>query len=202
MDPQDRRAIEQLFDRLAEVEQTAAPRDPEAEALIRDLVQRRPQAAYYMAQTVIMQQKALEEAERRLGASDADEGPRTSGRRGFTVPAMPRAAAAPEPRMAQGGGGFLAGAAQTAVGVAGGVMLGSMLGNMLGIGHSTPAEAAGNPTPDPAPDPQPAAEPQDAQTADGAADGGGGGGFWDSLFGGGGDSGGDAGGGFDSGGDA
>ncbi|KQT52781.1 MULTISPECIES: DUF2076 domain-containing protein [unclassified Aureimonas] len=33
-----------------------------------------------------------------------------------------------------GGGGFLAGAAQTAVGVAGGVMLGSALGSMLG-GH-------------------------------------------------------------------
>jgi hypothetical protein len=36
-----------------------------------------------------------------------------------------------------GGGGFLAGAAQTAVGVAGGVMLGSMLGNLFeGSGHS------------------------------------------------------------------
>ncbi|WP_062113342.1 DUF2076 domain-containing protein [Aureimonas sp. AU40] len=39
---------------------------------------------------------------------------------------------------AQGGrgGGFLAGAAQTAVGVAGGVVLGNMLGNMFGGSHS------------------------------------------------------------------
>lgn len=35
----------------------------------------------------------------------------------------------------RGGGGFLAGAAQTAVGVAGGVMLGSMLGNLFSGGH-------------------------------------------------------------------
>lgn len=42
------------------------------------------------------------------------------------------------------GGGFLAGAAQTAVGVAGGVMLGSMLGNLFtGTGHSFLGGAGG-----------------------------------------------------------
>lgn len=179
MNTQDRQAIEALFERLAEVERTATPRDAEADALIRDFVQHRPQAAYYMAQTIIMQQKALEEAERRLGASDADQEPRTFGRRGFTVPSMPRAAAAAEPRPASGGGGFLAGAAQTAAGVAGGVLLGSMIGNMLGLGQSTPAQAA---APEAQPAPEPAAPEPEATEA--GADGGEGGGFWDSLFGG------------------
>ena len=42
-----------------------------------------------------------------------------------------------QPPMQSGrGGGFLAGAAQTAVGVAGGVVLGNMLGNMFGGSHS------------------------------------------------------------------
>ncbi|MBB3996213.1 hypothetical protein GGR04_000034 [Aureimonas pseudogalii] len=48
------------------------------------------------------------------------------------------------PAAASRGGGFLAGAAQTAVGVAGGVMLGSMLGNLFsGTGHSFLGGAGG-----------------------------------------------------------
>jgi hypothetical protein len=46
-------------------------------------------------------------------------------------------------------GGFLAGAAQTAVGVAGGMMLGSMLGSAFGGGQANAAEA-GKPQPEPA----------------------------------------------------
>lgn len=41
------------------------------------------------------------------------------------------------------GGGFLAGAAQTAMGVAGGMMLGSMLGGMFGGGDTAKAAEAG-----------------------------------------------------------
>ncbi len=44
----------------------------------------------------------------------------------------------------RGGGGFLAGAAQTAVGVAGGVMLGSFLADMLTPDAAMAAEAGGD----------------------------------------------------------
>ena len=39
-----------------------------------------------------------------------------------------------------GGGGFLAGAAQTALGVAGGVLLGSAIASMFGAGSAQAAE--------------------------------------------------------------
>jgi hypothetical protein len=205
MNDQDRQAIEQLFGRLEEVERTAAPRDAQAEALIREHISRNSQSAYYMAQTIIVQQQALEEAERRLQARDdgfADAGddftsdrmrasgsgvPRAGQR--FQVPNMP-ASQAQAGQPAAAGGGFLAGAAQTAVGVAGGVLLGSAIGSMLGLG-SQPAQAAETP----APQPEPAQEPE-TEMADAGAESGEGGGFWDSLFGGGDSGGGDFGGGF------
>lgn len=74
------------------------------------------------------------------------------------------------------GGGFLAGAAQTAMGVAGGMLLGSAIAGMF---QGDQAQAA-----------EPAATPADEPPADdvGAADMGGGdeggGGFFDSFFGG------------------
>jgi hypothetical protein len=49
----------------------------------------------------------------------------------------------------QGRGGFLAGAAQTAMGVAGGMMLGSMLGSAIGGGQANAAEG-NKPQPEPA----------------------------------------------------
>lgn len=229
MDTQDRQAIEQLFGRLAETERTAAPRDAEAEALIRDLMRRQPQAAYFMAQTIIMQQKALEEAEYLLDEAEGgqrderypdnryddrprddddrddrfghDDRPRPdvrgagqSGHRGgFSVPPVPRQNAAPGPRQAAGGG-FLAGAAQTAMGVAGGVLLGNVIGGMFGLGggQAQAAEEAAKPDAAAQEPAQPGAEPAPDQTADAGGDSGGG--FWDSLFGGG-SGGGDAGGG-------
>lgn len=202
MNEQDRQAIEQLFQRLTDVEKTAAPRDAESEALIREFIQRRPQAAYYMAQTIIVQQKALEEAERRLQASNgydsvdnrqeddftsdrmrsSGSGVPVSGKR-FPIPSM----AADRQSAAQsgggGGGGFLAGAAQTAVGVAGGLLLGSAIGSMLGMGGAQAAEPAEKA------EPQQETPQEETEMADAGADSGEGGGFWDSLFGGGGDAG-------------
>ena len=61
--PQDRYAIDGLFERLAEVERTAPPRDDEAERLIDQKIGRQPSAPYYLAQTVFVQQQALEMAE-------------------------------------------------------------------------------------------------------------------------------------------
>lgn len=73
------------------------------------------------------------------------------------------------------GGGFLAGAMQTAMGVAGGVLLGNAIAGMF----SSPAEAAESPAPA-----EPAAAPEEP-----AADEGGGG-LFDGFFGGGSDEGG------------
>ena len=70
------------------------------------------------------------------------------------------------------GGGFLAGAMQTAMGVAGGVLLGNAIAGLF----SSPAEAAESPTPAPA-------EPEAAHEEPPADEGGGG--FFDSFFGGG-----------------
>jgi hypothetical protein len=121
MDQQDREAIEGLFERIARVAQRSGPRDRGAEALILAKIAEQPAAPYYMAQTIIMQEKALNEAQTRI---EELEGRSFEGRG--------RTAAGPwGPTAGPGGGGFLAGAAQTAMGVAGGVLLGSMLADWL-----------------------------------------------------------------------
>jgi len=176
--PEDRRAIETLFDRLAEAEGRAPARDAEAEALIRSEMQRQPHAAYYMAQTIVVQQQALEAAEQKIKDLEAQREERQVQRsRG----PWDRADEGTEPRYQRGaGGGFLAGAMQTALGVAGGVLLGSAIGSLFSSGGAHAAEA-------------PADSGQDAGGQDDANDAGGG----DDM--GGDDFGGD--GGFDMGGD-
>lgn len=62
---------------------------------------------------------------------------------GSSLGGGPAQGGAPPARGGYGGGGFLAGAAQTAVGVAGGVLLGNMLAGMFdGGGEAQAAEAA------------------------------------------------------------
>nr|HML28749.1 DUF2076 family protein [Hyphomicrobium sp.] len=65
MDREEQQLIEDLFSRLRSYG-GADGKDPDAEALIRDLVRRSPDAPYYLAQTVIIQQQALERAEARM----------------------------------------------------------------------------------------------------------------------------------------
>ncbi|MCX5495875.1 DUF2076 domain-containing protein [Kaistia dalseonensis] len=199
MDTQDRQAIDGLFSRLGTAERQAGPQDPEAEAFIRDRVGAQPKAPYFMAQTIVMQDYALRQAEARIAeleeanARPAQGGGLLSGlfgggrndnaRRSGTVPNVGRAAPdlqppyqpqqTPFPQQQQPGrgGGFLAGAAQTAMGVAGGVLLGNAIGSMFsGGGEAQAAEPASEPAP----------EPEAAASEDG-------GGFFDSFFGGGGD---------------
>ena len=143
MDNQDRQAIEELFVRLSEVERQAPPRDPEAERFIRDRISRQPAAPYLMAQTIVVQEHALQEAQRRIQELEQ--------RRTGIVPSVPRArASAPETMPpAQGGrGGFLAGAAQTAMGVAGGFLLGNFIAGMLGGNEAQAAETSPEPDQD------------------------------------------------------
>lgn len=146
MDQNDRQAIEGLFDKLAQVEQSAPARDSEAEAFIAQTIARQPGAPYYMAQTVVVQEQALNAAQHRIEALEAQLAQSQQAQGGFLSRLLGGPAAAPAPvqqsarrgvpQVRQGqqpgqGGGFLAGAAQTAVGVAGGMMLGNMLGGMF-----------------------------------------------------------------------
>src|SRR5688572_3907573 len=71
LNPEDRRAIEGLFDRLAEAEQRAPERDREAEDLIRSEMGRLPNAPYYMAQTIVVQQQGLEAADAKIRELEA-----------------------------------------------------------------------------------------------------------------------------------
>ena len=66
MNQDDRNAIDQLFEKLREVELRSTPRDPEAEARIRQRIAEQPGAPYYMAQTIVVQEQALEMARTEL----------------------------------------------------------------------------------------------------------------------------------------
>jgi hypothetical protein len=167
MNPQDKQAIESVFTRLAQVEGTAGPRDGEAEAYIQSKLAAQPGSAYYLAQTVLVQQQALEEAQKKIAALErstpaqapAQAQPSSSGGGLFGFGrssqgsarqnAQPQAAPMSSSgfgRSASGaGGGFLAGAAQTALGVAGGMMLGSLLGGMFGGNDAQAAPAEETP---------------------------------------------------------
>ncbi len=138
LNSQDRDAIEGLFERLEEVERRSGPRDVEAEALIRQKLARHPAASYYLAQTVVVQQEALKEAERRINELEAKGRQLEHGRGPWD-----REPAHNDRRPSGsglGGGGFLAGAAQTALGVAGGMMLGNLIGSIFSTGAANAAE--------------------------------------------------------------
>lgn len=153
MDRNDQQAIEGLFDRLAQVERQSPPRDADAERFIHDQVTRQPGSAYYMAQTVVMQEQALNAAQARIAELEQAASRRPAGglfsglfgesrqtqRPAGSVPNIgrPQGFPAQQQQFGQGmppqrpGGGFLAGAAQTAMGVAGGVLLGNMIAGMF-----------------------------------------------------------------------
>ena len=147
LNPEDRRAIEGLFDRLAEAEQRAPQRDRDAEDLIRGQIGRLPNAPYYMAQTIVVQQQGLEAAETRIKELEAQVAQREQQRQRSP---WDRGDDNYDPRQQRGvgggfgGGGFLGGAMQTALGVAGGVLLGSAIGSLFGAGHANAAESNAN----------------------------------------------------------
>jgi hypothetical protein len=62
MTPQERQLVDELFERLARLEN--APRDAEAERAISDGLSHAPHAIYPLVQTVLVQDEAL----RRAGA--------------------------------------------------------------------------------------------------------------------------------------
>lgn len=160
MDGQDRQAIERLFEKLANVERQSPPRDAVAEDFIGEQLARQPHAPYYMAQTIVVQEQALNAAQARIEELESEIGSRRRGglvsgifgdrsepsRSTGSVPRVGRTQPAPfqETPVTRGGGGFLAGAAQTAMGVAGGVLLGNLIAGMFG----TDKAQAADPQPD------------------------------------------------------
>lgn len=164
MDSTERQVIDDLFEKLRLVEEKTGPRDHQAEAHISALVARQLAAPYYMAQAIVMQEQALAaatdrlvEMERERAAHPAGQGilsglfgggeSPASGSRFHTAAGDPRVAAyarmdrEAEQHQAGGGTGFLAGAMQTAVGVAGGMMLATALGGVLGANAPAAAES-------------------------------------------------------------
>jgi hypothetical protein len=63
MTPQERDLIAQLLGRLLP---PTEPKDPEADALIRDALRQRPDAPYFLVQTVLIQEMALAQAQQRI----------------------------------------------------------------------------------------------------------------------------------------
>lgn len=64
MTPQERQLVDQLFDRLATLENE--PRDPDAERAIREGLARAPNAVYALVQTALIQDEALRRANTRI----------------------------------------------------------------------------------------------------------------------------------------
>lgn len=150
MDSSEKRIIDELFDKLAAVEDRCGSRDGDAEARIAGHIAGQPAAPYYMAQTILYQSRALAVAEARIDELERQLSERPGG--GFLgslfggslfeAAASPRPAALRQEGLDPGvaayadpryrrGGGFLGGAAQTALGVVGGVLLGSALSGMF-----------------------------------------------------------------------
>lgn len=162
MTPQERQIIESLFARLRQVEQQSPSRDPEAERFINDQLQAQPGTAYYLAQTVVAQERALEAAQARLSELEREVYSRggggflssMTGARAHTHRSSPHQSYRAGPwggpsTRAYGygsgvgahapGSGFLAGAVQTAMGVAGGVLIGNLIASAF---SGNEAEAA------------------------------------------------------------
>jgi len=130
--------------------------DPEADALLKELFERHPEARYRITQLAFFQEHALAEAANRINALEHQAqqpkgllGGLFGGGQGAPPPAPVHAPGYRPGLFDQQRPGFLGTAAGTAAGVMGGVLLGSALASMMGLGGA--AEAA---------EPQPAAEPE------------------------------------------
>ncbi len=162
MDDTERQVIDELFGKVKQAEGGSGPRDPQAEARIREHLATQPAAPYYMAQAIVIQEQALKATQSRVEQLEAELAQRPAAGGGFlgslfgggaapARPAPPRRgpAAGVDPRLAayntpqqRAGGGFLAGAMQTAMGVAGGMLVGSALMSLFTPDAAAAAEPA------------------------------------------------------------
>lgn len=175
MTPQEAQLVRELFDRLASLE--GRPRDPDAEGLIAQGLQKAPNAAYALVQTVLVQDEALRKADARIreleSGGEAQSGgfldsmrdalfggeqPRGSVPRvqpqGAPMGVPPgfgsgsaRADVPPQPQASQQGGSFLGTAAAAAAGVIGGSLLLDSIRSMTGGSRQGLADTAGGNSP-------------------------------------------------------
>jgi hypothetical protein len=156
MDQNERRIIDDLFERLRKAEGQAGPRDPDAEALIRRHTDAQPAVPYYMAQAIVVQQEALARAQERIqelehARAEPRSGGFLSGLFGGDEDRTPAPARGTRSRagferfgQAGAGGGFLGGALQTALGVAGGFLIADAITGLF----AADAAAAAAPAPE------------------------------------------------------
>jgi uncharacterized protein len=142
---QDKQAIEDLFQHLNQTVAQGGPRDRDAEALIQQHVQQGPPGLlYHMAQTLVGQQGALRQMRAQLADCQQQlqqsgsqggflRGWRGGGQRGYGGYGGygPPPYQQPSGWQRGGGGGFLAGAGQIALGVGGGILAAEALGNLF-----------------------------------------------------------------------
>lgn len=157
MTPEDRQVITAFFERMRALD---TERDPEAEALIDELMRAHPQARYYITQLAVFLEQAQAEAQNRIRELEHQLESQGSGGLLGGLFGGGGARPAPAPVHAPGyrpgmfgqrpGGGFLAGAASTAMGVAGGMLLGSAIMSMLAPDALADVPAAEPPASEPA----------------------------------------------------
>ena len=80
MTPEERQMLGGLFQRVNSA--AATQRDPEAESFISDAVRAAPHAPYVLAQTVLVQQQALEAAANRISELERLQGPEQNEEQG------------------------------------------------------------------------------------------------------------------------
>jgi hypothetical protein len=160
MDRTEQQVIDELFGKINQAEAQSGPRDPDAERYIGQHIGHQPAAPYYMAQAIVIQEQALNMAMARVQELEQELRSRPAGGgflgglfggggMGRTLPPPDTSQQAMDPRIApytnrgyaHSGGGFLGGAMQTAIGVAGGVLLGNALMGMFSAGEAMAAEA-------------------------------------------------------------
>jgi hypothetical protein len=155
MNADEKQLIADVFARLQNAQR---PKDQDADMFIRDLVRQFPDAPYYLTQSVIIQQQALQQADARVSELEAtvrnlQPSGRTSGasflggRRGDNPASEgPGPWGSSQPPKQQGG--FLSSVLSTAAGVAGGVFLADSIRSLFGSvgGRSYVGEAAAGTT--------------------------------------------------------
>ena len=93
MHAEEKKLIDGLFSRLRDAQSQSAPREAQAEALIKEHLAQQPAAPYYMAQAIIVQENAIQQLDARIKELEAE------------VENLKRTPSAPQ----QSSGGFLAG---------------------------------------------------------------------------------------------
>src|SRR4051794_35382791 len=86
MTPQERQLIDDLFDRLAKLEN--ARRDPEAMSAIMQGLRNAPNAVYALVQTALVQDEALKRADQRIQQLEAAAGQTEPGQSGGFLDSM------------------------------------------------------------------------------------------------------------------